>query len=139
MSEPPSRTGAGLPSEPGSAKTPISLPYVSGQPVFGSRIRPLIQPGAETMPISPAQNGVHESASLPSLAAPEASVKSFCAVSRPAIDSSEDSEPLHSPPSSVARSPPASQTNAAPLRQSWPGNQKPEKFAGLGLASLSLT
>ena len=33
-------------------------------------------------------------------------------------------------------SPPASQTNATPLRQSWPGNQKPEKFAGSGFAFL---
>ncbi len=70
------------------------------------------------MPISPAQNGVHESASLPSLAAPEACSKSSCARSRPATDSAEDSEPVHSPPSSTARSPPASQTKAAPLRQS---------------------
>src|SRR5690348_7561659 len=90
------------------------------------------------MPISPAQNGVHESASLPSLAAPDASLKSFCAVSRPAIDSGDSSEPFHSPPSSVARSPPAFQMNVAPLRQSWPGNQKPEKLAGLGVAFFSL-
>jgi hypothetical protein len=90
------------------------------------------------MPISPAQNGVHESASLPSLAAPDASVKSFCAVVRPAIDSGLSSEPDHWSPSAVARSPPASQMKAAPLRQSWPGNQKPEKLAGFGLACFSL-
>jgi hypothetical protein len=88
----------------------------------------------DIMPTSPAQNGVHGSASLPSLGAPDASVKSCWAISRPATDSGDDSEPVHSPPSSTARSPPADHTKVAPLRQSCPGNQKPEKLAGLGLS-----
>ena len=45
---------------------------MSGQPVSGSSIRPVTQPGVDIMPISPLQNGVCGSASLPSLGAPEA-------------------------------------------------------------------
>src|SRR6478736_1207217 len=132
MSEPPSSTGAGSPSGPGSAKTPTCLAWPSGQPVSGSSRSPFTQPGVDIMPTSPAQNGVHGSASLPSLGAPDDSVKSCWAISRPATDSGDDSDPVHSPPSSTARSPPADHTNVAPLRQSCPGNQKPEKLAGLG-------
>ncbi len=129
----------GQPSAPGRAKTPISLAKVSGQPVSSASIRPLTQPGVDIMPTSPAQYGVHGSASLPSFGAPEACSKSCWAVSRPAMDSAELSAGAHSPPSSTARSPPAAQTKAAPLRQSWPGNQKPEKFAGFGLSFLRVT
>ena len=99
-------------------------------------MRPVTQPGADIMPISPAQKGVCGSASLPSLGAPDASVIRVWTVSSPATDSGVDSVPVHSPPSSTARSPPAFQRKETPLRQSWPGNQKPEKAAGSGLAFL---
>ena len=55
------------------------------------------------------------------------------------MEASELRAGVHSPPSSTARSPPAAHRNAAPLRQSWPGNQKPEKLAGLGLSFLRAT
>src|SRR5215203_4614060 len=134
MSEPPSSTGAGDPSLPGSAKTPI-LSTISGQPASSSAIRPIIQPGADVMPDSPAQNGVQVSASLPSFAAPDACSKRVCTVSSPSIDSGLDSVLVQVPASSTARSPPEFQTKVTPLRQSWPGSQKPEKLAGFGLAS----
>ena len=44
MSEPPSSTGAGSPSVPGSAKTP-RLATMSGQPASGSSMSPFTQPG----------------------------------------------------------------------------------------------
>ncbi len=82
MSEPPSSTGAGEPSVPGSAKTP-RLATMSGQPVSGSSMSPFTQPGAESMPTSPLQNGVCGFSSLPSLAAPEACSISVWTVSSP--------------------------------------------------------
>ncbi len=75
------------------------------------------------MPIWPAQNGVTGSASLASAGAPDASSKSVWNVVRPSIDSGAASVPVHPSPSAEAKSPPASQRNAAPSRQSWPGSQ----------------
>ncbi len=89
------------------------------------------------MAISLLQNGISGLASLPSLAAPDASSNSVCTVFSPATDSGLDRLPFHSSPSWTARSPPASQMKVTPLRQSWPGSQKPEKFAGCGLSFLS--
>ena len=122
MSEPPSSTGAGPPSEPGSAKTP-TFSARSGQPASGSVSRPMTQPGRDIMPILPAQNGVTGSASLASAGAPDASSKRVWKVVRPSIDSGEARVPAHPSPSAAAKSPPASHRNAAPSRQSWPGSQ----------------
>src|SRR4051812_38673604 len=98
MSEPPSSTGAGEPSLPGRAKTPTFF-IIFGQPALGSSSSPLTQLGVDIIPVSPAQNGVHGSASLPSLGAPEACSKSVCTVCRPFSDSGSDRSPFQPDPS----------------------------------------
>ena len=66
---------------------------MSGQPASGSSMSPFTQPGAESMPTSPLQNGVCGFSSLPSLAAPEACSISVWTVLSPSTDSGLDRAP----------------------------------------------